>query len=69
MVGYSVPQGDAYWKHFTVLLEIVRYVLAPDVLQEEVGLLSILITDFLSEFVQLYPQASVIPKMRFIFLD
>ena len=63
MIGYCVHENDDYWKHFTMLLEILRYVLAPEILHDEVGMLSVLIVDFLSEFVQLYPQASVIPKM------
>lgn len=49
-----------------MLLEILRYVLAPEILHDEVGMLSVLIVDFLSEFVQLYPQASVIPKMHYM---
>ena len=59
MIGYCVPENDDYWK----LLEILRYVLAPEILHDEVGMLSVLIVDFLSEFVQLYPQASVMHYM------
>ena len=36
MIGYCVPENDDYWKHFTMLLEILRYVLAPEILHDEV---------------------------------
>ena len=66
MIGTSVPLTDPCWRHYTSLLEIMRYVLAPDILPEEVAWLNILIVDFLTVFVQLYPEASVLPKMHYM---
>lgn len=66
MIGTYIPEDDPHWTHFTSLLEIMRYALAPDILPEEVAWLNISMENFLSEFVELYPNASVIPKMHYM---
>lgn len=66
MVGCNVPENDCYWTHYGSLCEIMRYILAPNILPEEVAWLNVLIVDFLSDFIQLYPEASVIPKMHYM---
>lgn len=66
MVGCFVPEGDVYWSHYAELLEISRYLLAPTIHQDEIALVMVTIADFLSEFTELYPDASVIPKMHYM---
>ena len=66
MIGSYVPEDDPHWRHYSSLLEILRYALAPQILPEEVAWLNILITTFLTEFIDLYPDASVKPKMHYM---
>ena len=66
MIGSHIPEDDAYWCHYTSLLQIVQYALAPEINKDEVALLQVLITNFLSEFTDIYPGASVIPKMHYM---
>ena len=66
MIGCDVPEDDAYWIHYTSLMQIAGYILAPVILPEEVAWVNVKIVDFLTEFVELYPEASVIPKMHYM---
>lgn len=66
MVGRCVPEEDVFWRHYTDLVVISRYLLAPTIHPDEVALVKVKITDFLSEFVDLYPDASVTPKMHYM---
>ena len=66
MVGCYIQEEDIYWSHYTDLLEISRYILAPIIHQDEIALIKVKIADFLSEFTELYPDASVIPKMHYM---
>ena len=66
MIGFRVPEDDTYWCHYTSLLQITQYALAPEISHDEVAWLQVLITNFLSEFTDLYPAASVIPKMHYM---
>ena len=66
MVGCCVPEEDAFWRHYTDLLVISRYLLAPTIHPDEVALVKVKIADFLSVFVELYPGTSVIPKMHYM---
>ena len=66
MVGCCVPEDDIYWHHYATLLQITGYVLAPEIFPDDVAWLNVIIVDFLSEFAELYPDASVIPKMHYM---
>ena len=66
MIGSHVPECDIHWNHYLSMLQIMDYMLAPTILPEEVALIQVLLTDFLTEFVELYPAASVILKMHYL---
>ena len=66
MISSFIPEDDPHWCHYTSLLQILQYALAPEIVQDEVAWLKMLITNFLSEFIVLYPNASVIPKMHYM---
>ena len=53
---------------FTELIpfQITDYLMAPEITADEVGHLQLLIRDHHISFTQLYPEASVIPKMHYI---
>ena len=66
MVGGKIPEDDEYWQHFLTTLQIADFILAPDVLPEEVAYLKVLLTEHHTTFVRLYGEASLIPKMHFL---
>ena len=66
MVGHLVPKEDQNWKNFLLLLQIVDYLLAPTVTVDECSYLQILIEEHHQEFVKLYPDSNVTPKMHYM---
>ncbi len=63
MVGDKVPVGDDQWLNYLDLLTIVDLLLAPELSEDDIALLS---ADHHHEFVKLYPDASVTPKMHYL---
>lgn len=66
MVGDRVPTGDEHWLNFVDLLIIVDLLLAPDLTEDDIADLSVRITDHHHEFVKLYPNASITPKIHYL---
>lgn len=66
MIGHKVPEGDEHWKHYLNTLQLTNYLLAPEIFPDEVAYLSVILREHHEMFVQLYPDASVIPKMHFL---
>ena len=66
MVGDKVLENDEHWQHYLSTLEMADLILAPEILPEEVACLKFLIAERHTTFVQLYPDASVIPKMHYL---
>ena len=66
MVGDKIPEDDEHWQHYLTTLQIANYILAPEVLPEEVAYLNVILTEHHTTFVRLYPDAPVIPKMHYL---
>ena len=66
MIGHWVPNDNENWQEFLLFLEILDILFAPELLPEDVALLSVLIEDHCREFKVLYPLSSFIPKMHFM---
>ncbi len=66
MVGDKVPVGDDHWLNYLDLLTITDLLLAPEITEDDISHLSVLIKDHHQEFVNLYPHASVTPKMHYL---
>ena len=66
MVGSHVPDDDVHWCNFLLLLKMAKYIFAPNITIDEVASLDILITEHHRDFITLYPDISVIPKMHFL---
>ena len=63
MVGQFIPHDDEFWENFLVLLDLL---LAPEITEDETAHLESLIFEHHAQFIELYPEASVIPKMHFM---
>ena len=55
MIGHWVPNDNENWQEFLLFLEILDILFAPELLPEDVALLSVLIEDHHREFKVLYP--------------
>lgn len=66
LIGDQIPEGDEHWKNFLQLLEIVDLLLAPEISDDEVAELSLLIRQHHTLFCQLYTDSNVLPKHHFM---
>ncbi len=64
-----MPENDEDWAHFLCLLDVVDIVFAPvcsDVMVVMVAHLEHLIELYLTEFVRLYPDQTITPKLHYL---
>jgi hypothetical protein len=66
IIGANIPPEDEKWNLYITLLEIVDIILSPGITVDKASFLRDVIEDHHYRFVQLYPDASVIPKMHYI---
>ena len=66
MIGAHVPEDDSNWLNYCQMLNIVDLLMAPEISEDEVGELTVLIQEHHTEFVQLYSSDLVIPKHHFM---
>lgn len=64
IIGDFVPDDDEKWLNYLQIMEIVDRLFSPQISQDSASYLAILISDHHNEFVRLYPNESVIPKMH-----
>jgi len=65
-MGRFVPTGDTQWESYLLLLLIADYLLAAEIHPDEVAHVKVLIEDHHSAFTNIYPDASIIPKMHYM---
>lgn len=66
MIGELVPDGDANWENFLLLVKIVDYVFSPVTTRSIAAYLVTLIEDYLESFKELYLECSIIPKQHYM---
>ena len=66
MVGELVPQSDPHWENFTLMLQITDYIFAPVTSPDIASYIKTLIKEHHECFKELYPSASIIPKMHYM---
>ena len=66
LIGENIPEGDINWKNYLQLLEIVDLLMAPEISEDEVGELTLLISQHHTLFSHLYTSSSVLPKHHFM---
>ena len=66
LIGDLIPEGDERWNNFLLLLQIMEYLFAPRITHDQVAYLELLIETFLEEFVCLYPDRPLTPKMHYL---
>ena len=66
LIAEDIPLSDEKWQNFVLLQEIVDLILAPELLEDEVAYLEVLIGEHHRNFRHLYPSQTVTPKMHFM---
>ena len=66
LIGEHSPHDDKHWMCYLLLLEWVDILLSPEITVDEVGYLSVLITQHHQQFSYLYGGASLIPKHHYM---
>ena len=66
MVAEHVPDGDECWSNYLLLFQVIDLLMAPEVSEDEVALLDMLIKEHHTTFVHLYPEESVTPKLHYM---
>lgn len=66
LIGKCIPCDDAKWLNYLRLLEIMDFVFAPKVDQEDCTYLESLISDHHLSFQKLYPHTRITPKMHYM---
>lgn len=66
LVGDVIPEGNVHWEHYLQLLQIINYLFAPRTSLAITQHMAILIEDFLSTWLELYPSRSLTPKMPYL---
>lgn len=66
MVGKFVPMSDQKWNNYLLLLDIVDLLFARRITEDTPGVLHEYIKEHHTNFAQLYPTESIIPKMHYI---
>ena len=64
LIGENVP--DVNWKNYLQFLEIVDLLMAPEISEDKVGELTLLISQHHTLFSRLYTSSSVLPKYHFM---
>ena len=66
MIGEHIPPTDEHWQNYLQLLQIVDLLFAPSISEDEVGYLSVLITEHHQKFVFLYSNSMLLPKHHYM---
>lgn len=66
MVGNLIPEDDENWRNYLTLITCMDILLAPCITEDEVAYLQLLIEQHHESFMDLYPDASIIPKMHYM---
>ena len=66
MIGEHIPPTDEHWQNYLQLLQIVDLLFAPSISEDEVGYLSVLITEHHQKFISLYSNSMLLPKHHYM---
>ncbi len=66
VIGDLVPEGDPYWENYLLMMRIVDILFSPRTTEVLISYLSQKICLHHTQFKELYPSDSVIPKMHFM---
>lgn len=66
LIGEYIPPTNEHWQNYLRLLEIVDLLFSPCITEDDVGYLSVLITEHHQVFVSLYSNTQLLPKHHYM---
>lgn len=66
VIGKFVPLNEVHWENFLSLLLITGYLMAPEIAEDEIDYVKVLIEEHHRQFKLIYPDASIIPKLHYM---
>lgn len=66
LFGKFVPESNKCWLNYLLMLEISDFLLAADITRDDVGYLESLISTHHRNFMKIYPDQTVTPKMHYL---
>ena len=66
IVGDLIFGDNEYWQNYLELLKIMELIFAPVTSEDKLDYLQLLIQDYLTNFVHLYPERPLVPKMHYL---
>jgi len=66
LIGSLVSEENQYWDNFLTLLSIIDFIFAPLITSAKADYIAATTEDFLQDFVELYPERHLIPKMHYM---
>ena len=66
VIGGLIPEQNLYWDNFILMLKITDYIFAPVTSADIAMYVKDLILEHHQTFRELYPNASIIPKMHYM---
>ena len=66
LIGRFIPDDDSNWNHFLPLLDIADLLFAPIINKDVPAYLLILLEENLAVFKDIYPEATIIPKIHYL---
>lgn len=66
MIGCEMSLDDEHWRCYCILLNIIQYVFAPRLEENDLAILQMVIQSHHENFIALYPDNSVIPKLHYM---
>lgn len=66
LIGRDIDEDDPHWLHYLELLQMLELIFSPIVRPDTPAYLQVKIEDHLLKFKELYPDASIIPKIHFL---
>ena len=66
MIGEYVPPTGEHWQNYLQLLEIVDILFSPSITENDIGYLSVLITEHHQTFASLYSNTQLLPKHHYM---
>ena len=67
LISHFIPDGDPNWNHFLQLLDIADFLFAPIINKDVPAYLLVFLEENLAVFKDIYPEATIIPKIHDLF--
>ena len=66
LIGDRVPENDSHWRCLLLLIEVVDYIMAPEISHSAISYLELNLNVLFSEFMALFPNTRITPNGHYV---